>query len=92
LRDDIDRFRSRGASVYGLNPAGPDSHRNYAEKKGFNFLLLSDPDREVCRRYHALKDDGKGILRTVYVVDRKGKISNARRGMPPDKVILEAIR
>jgi len=68
---------------FGVNPAGVESHAAYVQKLGFNFPLLSDPDRAIARAYHALKDDGKGIQRTVYVVSRDGRIAFAQRGAPP---------
>jgi peroxiredoxin Q/BCP len=92
LRDDIERFRAAGTAVYGVNPAGTDSHREYVEGKGFNFRLLSDPDREVAARYGALKENGKSIERTVYAIDRSGRIVFAKRGIPADDEILAALR
>ena len=91
MRDDLALFRSKGTAVYGVNPASPDSHRKYAEKMGFDFKLLSDPEREVARKYGALKANGKSIHRTVYVIDRAGRVAFAKRGMPSDEEILAAI-
>lgn len=76
---------------FGVNPAGADSHWKYAEKMGFNFPLLSDGDRSIARAYQALKDDGHGIIRTVYVVTRDGKIAFAQRGAPPVDEIVAAV-
>jgi peroxiredoxin Q/BCP len=87
----METFDARDTVVYGVNPAGSESHRNYVEKKGFNFSLLSDAERSVAERYGALKENGKSIERTVYVIDKAGKVSFARRGMPSDDDILAAI-
>jgi len=57
----------------------------------FNFPLLSDPDRAIARAYHALKDDGQGIQRSVYVVQRNGTIAFAQRGAPPPDEIVAAV-
>ncbi len=91
MRDDLGRFEAADAVVYGINPASADAHQNYIDKKGFNFRLLSDPERKVAGKYNALKGNGKSILRTVYVIDKEGKIVFAKRGMPSDNDILGSI-
>src|SRR5207249_10479364 len=73
---------------FGVNPAGVEAHASYVKKLRFNFPLLSDPDRAIARAYHALKDDGKGIQRSVYVVQRDGTVAFAQRGAPPvDEIV-----
>lgn len=91
MRDEIDKFEKAGIQPFGVNPAGADSHWKYAEKFRFGFPLLSDPDRAIARAYRALKDDGRGIIRTVYVVRRDGTIAFARRGAPPPDEIVAAV-
>jgi peroxiredoxin len=51
---------------------------------------LSDADRAIARAYGALKPDGKGIQRTVYVVGRDGRIAFAARGAPPPAEVAAA--
>ena len=85
------RFQKAGIQPFGVNPAGVESHASYVQKLRFNFPLLSDPDRAVARAYHALKDDGKGIQRSVYVVQRDGTVAFARRGAPlVDEIVWHA--
>ncbi len=84
-------FERAGIQPFGVNPASPESHRGYAEKMRFNFPLLSDPDRAVARAYHALKEDGKGIQRTVYVIGKDGTVRFAQRGAPAVDLILETV-
>lgn len=81
-------FRAAGVQPFGVNPASVESHQSYVEKLKFNFPLLSDPDRVIARAYHALKEDGKSIQRTVYVVGRDGTIRFAQRGTPPVEEIV----
>ena len=89
MRDEIERFRKAGIQPFGVNPAGVESHRKYVEKMHFNFPLLSDPGRAIAAAYHALKDDGESIWRTVYVVGKDGKIRYAQRGAPPPQDVVE---
>ena len=85
------KFERAGMQPFGVNPASPDSHRSYVDKMRFNFPLLSDPDRAIARAYHALKEDDKGIARTVYVVGTDGTIRFAQRGAPPVEDIVAAV-
>jgi len=82
VRDEIEKFKAAKVQPFGVNPAGVDSHRSYVEKMRFNFPLLSDPERAVAGAYNALKEDGKGIQRTVYVIGRDGTVRFAQRGYP----------
>jgi len=85
------KFEQAGIQPFGVNPAGTDSHRSYSEMMRFNFPLLSDPDRGIALAYHAVKEDGKGIVRTVYVVGQDGTVRFAQRGAPPVDEIVAAV-
>ena len=84
-------FRKADTQPLGVNPASADSHARYAEKMGFGFPLLSDGDRGIAGAYGALKEDGRGIQRTVYASRRDGTIAFAARGAPPPSEILAAL-
>ena len=90
MRDEIAKFKNARIQPLGVNPASVDSHQSYVEKMKFNFPLLSDPERAVAGAYHALKEDGKGIQRTVYVIGSDGKVRFAQRGAPPVDDIVRA--
>jgi len=91
VRDELALFTNRGIQPFGVNPAGVDSHAQYVEKMAFTFPLLSDPDRAIARAYHALKDDGVGIQRSVYLVARDGRVRFAQRGAPAPAEIVAAL-
>jgi len=88
VRDDQAEFRKHQVTTLGVNPASIASHEKYVEGFKFNFPLLSDPERAVARAYGALKPDGKGILRTVYLIAPDGTVAFAQRGAPPTDAIL----
>jgi peroxiredoxin Q/BCP len=88
VRDEIDQFRKAGVQPFGVNPAAIPSHKRYADKFRFNFPLLSDPDRAATDAYGALKDNGKGVLRSVVLVAKDGRVLFAERGAPKTKRIL----
>jgi peroxiredoxin Q/BCP len=86
VRDEIETYRSANVQPFGVNFAGVEGHRKYANKLKLPFPLLSNPEREVIAAYGALKADGKKIQRTVVLVNRNGTVEFAARGMPgPDE-------
>ena len=91
MRDEIERFRQAGIQPFGVNPAGVEQHAKYVEKMHFNFPLLSDPERAIAKAYHAVKDDGVGIQRSVYLVGRDGTIRYAQRGAPSPSEVVAAM-
>lgn len=84
------KFKAANIQPFGVNPASVESHKGYVEKFHFNFPLLSDADRVMAGAYNALKDDGKGIQRTVYVIGKDGTIRFAQRGAPAVDDIVRA--
>jgi peroxiredoxin Q/BCP len=91
VRDEMAKFQNAGIQPFGVNPASVESHASYVRKLRFTFPLLSDPERAIARAYHALKDDAKGVQRSVYVVQRDGTIAFAERGAPAvDHIVAHA--
>ncbi len=88
MRDEQSDFKKKGVTTLGMNPASVESHEKYVEGFTFNFPLVSDPDRAAARAFHALKPDGRGIARTVYLIGADGKILFAQRGAPATDAIL----
>jgi peroxiredoxin Q/BCP len=89
IRDDWSRFGEKGAVVFGVNDAGAASHQAFVDKNKFPFPLLVDAGSKVTAAYGC-----KGAImakRTVYVVDKQGRIIYAQRGKPANEEILKAI-
>lgn len=87
------KFEQAGIKPFGVNPASTEAHAKWAAKMRFPFPLLSDPDRGIARAYQALKENAKGIVRTVYVVGRDGSVRYAQRGAPPvDDIVAAATK
>lgn len=89
IRDDYSRFTQKGAVVFGINPAGKESHEKFVAKQHYQFQLLVDNGQKVAGMYGT---NGLMLRRTVYVVDKEGKIAFAKRGMPSDSDILAAMK
>jgi len=92
VRDEQAKFQAKGVQTLGVNPASVPDHEKYVAKFKFNFPLLADTEREAARGYEALKPDGKGILRTVYLIGRDGKILFGKRGAPAASEVLAVLR
>ena len=48
-------------------------------------------DEKVLAAYGSQKPTGKGVIRTVYAIDPKGKIIFAERGQASFETVLETI-
>jgi peroxiredoxin Q/BCP len=88
----LEAFRKLDAEVFGVNPAGIESHQKYSEKHSFTFPLLVDEGGKVTALYGARKTPLGGVARTVYIIDKQGVIRYAQRGLPPDAELLEVLR
>jgi peroxiredoxin len=91
VRDEIQTYASHQIRPFGVNPASPQSHAAYAEKLGLPFPLLSDAGLEISRAYGTLKPDGKGISRSVCLIERDGRVLYSQAGAPGAELVMEAL-
>ncbi|WP_373531576.1 peroxiredoxin family protein [Vampirovibrio sp.] len=92
LRDDTELFQGLNTEFVGCNPDSMESHEKFAAAQSYKFPILVDANRTMAKAYRALKEDGKGIQRTVYIIDTKGVIRFAKQGLPPDSELVEIIK
>ena len=65
------------------------THAEFRDRHGLSIGLLSDPEGEVCRRYGVLQEketDGvrrECLVRSTFVIDKKGVIRHAAYGVNP---------
>ena len=77
-------FVEKGACVIGISKDSVKSHKNFVDKYGFPFILLSDEDLKVIKLYDVWKEKnmyGKktfGVVRTTYLIDENGFIVSAK--------------
>jgi peroxiredoxin len=91
VRDEIESYTRHNVRPFGVNPASTQSHSAYAAKLGLPFLLFSDPGLEISRAYGALKSDGRGIARSVYLIDQDGRVLYSQSGAPGAEIVLETL-
>jgi len=91
VRDEIETFSRHDIRPFGVNPASVESHANYAAKLGLPFPLLSDTNLAISRAYGSLKPDGKGVARSVCLIDRNGLVLYSQAGAPGAELVVESL-
>ncbi len=88
FRDNIDKFKSLNAEVVGISPDSPASHKKFADQYDLPITLLSDPVKEVIRKYQA-----SGIItkRISYLISPEGIIERSYPTVNPAKHAEEII-
>ena len=75
LRDNFASLGALHAQVLALSGDYVYSHFEWAKHHNLPFALVSDHKHEVAKRYVSYNEVSGHDLRTVYVIDNKGKIS-----------------
>jgi peroxiredoxin Q/BCP len=81
------KFRKAGAEVVGVSRDSLKSHAGFKEKLALPFELLSDADEALCRQFGVIKMKNmygkqvRGIERSTFVIDGKGRLRKAWRGV-----------
>ena len=84
-----DAFSSLQTVVLGVSRDDCMSHGSFRDKHGLSVRLLADPEGDVCSKYGVLQEkevDGKkrtGVLRSTFIIDRKGLLRHAQYGVNP---------
>ena len=90
-------FREKNAVVIGISRDSVASHVKFAEKYNLPFVLLSDPELEVIKAYDVWQEKkmyGKvsfGVVRTTYIIDENGFITNVMPKVKPDTNAAEVL-
>jgi peroxiredoxin Q/BCP len=87
FRDNLARIQKAGAVLYGVSKDSLASHQKFRAKHELNFVLLSDPDRDVHQKYGAWGEKklygkvSEGVIRSTFLIDGSGKIARAWRNV-----------
>lgn len=80
FRDAYDEYEERGLVLIGISKDDEKSHRKFIDKNELPFLLLSDVDTDVCKRYGVWVEKSlygnryMGIQRATFIIDETGTI------------------
>ncbi|HVR42176.1 MAG TPA: peroxiredoxin [Thermoanaerobaculia bacterium] len=73
---DLAKYGERNAMVVGVSVDSAESHKEFCEKEGLRFTLLSDPEAKVSERYGSLMEyqGAKLSARNTFLIDPEGKL------------------
>jgi len=97
FRDSIAEFEENDTVILGVSKDSLKKHNSFIEKYELPFLLLSDENAGVCEDYgvwQLKKMMGKeymGIVRSTFLIDKKGEIVKEWRGVKVDGHIQEVL-
>ena len=82
IKDNYEKYKNLNASIIGISVDSHYALKMWSEKNNFNFLLLSDFNKEVSAKYDSLyeifapgKYNYKGVSkRSAFVVGKEGTI------------------
>lgn len=82
-----DAFLAIGCVVIGVSRDSLKSHENFSKKLDLPFPLIADTDEAVCHLFGVIKQkkmygkDVRGIERSTFLIDARGKLVQAWRGL-----------
>ena len=77
------QFKEKDTIIIGVSKDSVVSHKKFAEKFDLPFIILSDEDLEVIKKYDVWQEKSMygrkyfGIVRTTYLINEKGIIEKA---------------
>ena len=87
FQDDLSELNNLNVQVLGISIDSKYAHKEFANKLKLNFPLLSDFNKEVCKLYGTLREEGFSN-RAYFIIDKKG-IVRFKYMMPTPKDRLE---
>jgi len=80
-----DEFNAAGASLLGISPDSPASHRKFIDKHGLSVRLLSDAEHRVAEAYGVWVEKSMygrkfmGVERATFLINKAGKVAHVWR-------------
>jgi peroxiredoxin Q/BCP len=96
IRDASKELKKYGAAAVGISPDEPARQKKFDNKYSLGFPLLSDQDNKVAKAYGAWGEKSmygkkyKGIIRSSFVIDGRGKILQASYKVKPLETVPNA--
>lgn len=97
FRDAYPDIVEKNGVVLGVSPDGVKSHQKFKTKYNLPFILLADEEHAVAELYGVWQEKsmyGKkymGIVRSHFVIDESGHISDAQVKVKPEESVDRAI-
>jgi peroxiredoxin Q/BCP len=90
FRDYFPKFKKMNTVILGVSRDSLSSHERFKTAQEFPFDLLSDKEEALCNTFGVIKNkkmygkDVRGIERSTFLIDEKGKIIHEWRGVKVD--------
>lgn len=97
FRDAYPEFQAANAEIVGISCDSLKSHENFKAKFSFPFELLSDTEELACGLFDVIKMKNmygkqvRGIQRSTFVIDSKGKLIQEWRGVKVEGHVREVL-
>lgn len=97
FRDNLAKFKRQNTVILGVSRDSLRSHENFKTKQSFKFELLSDSDEELCTLFDVIKIKNmygkkvRGIERSTFLIDDKGKLQQEWRKVKVDGHVEEVL-
>ena len=78
----LPKFKKLNCEILGISKDNLKSHNKFRDKYKIKFDLLADEEKDVLKKYKVwgkkkfMGREFMGIIRTTYLIDKKGKILN----------------
>jgi thioredoxin-dependent peroxiredoxin len=95
------QFAKEDCVVMGISCDDCITHAEFRDQNGLSVTLLADAEGEVCRKYGVWRDPESAgqrrscVLRSTFVIDKKGLVRHALYGITPRghaEEVLELVR
>jgi peroxiredoxin Q/BCP len=96
VRDAKDDLADMGVAALGISPDPPPQQKKFDEKYDLGFPLLSDVNHAVADAYGVWGEKSmygkkyEGIIRSSFLIDEEGKISQAWYKVSPKDTVPQA--
>ena len=96
--DREDEFKKLDTVVFGVSRDDVLSHQAFRDEHGLTVELLADTEAEVCKLYEVIQQklvDGhprQCLLRSTFVIDKKGVVRHIMRDVNPKVHVEEVLR
>jgi thioredoxin-dependent peroxiredoxin len=84
FRDRMADYGEAGIKVYGVSLDSPESHREFREKYGLNFPLLTDEDGRAAEALGILRENGEVANRVTFLLAPDGSIAKVYPEVSPE--------
>lgn len=100
FRDDYQMFTDSDIVVLGISADSVKAQANFSKRYGFPYPLLADAEHQVAEAYGVWQPKKlfgisyRGVVRTTFVIDTDGRITQVFEGVHPvghSQEILEAL-